>query len=235
MMTGMKRLVVGDIHGCLHELLGLLDRAGLGPGDEVISLGDLVDRGPESAEVVDFVRRSSGWRVIKGNHEHKHLDIALGRIEPSLSQVLARRQFDLEAYAKALAFFEGLLLFIDLPEACLIHGCLEPGKLPAEQRPETLLGLMSAESYLHRNFPAPWYDLYEGEKPVVAGHHDYSKQGKPLVINDRVFLVDTGCCYGGALTGLILPEFRLVSVPSRRNHWAIAVQQSRAEWHNLNR
>ena len=39
-----------------------------------------------------------------------------------------------------------------------------------------------------------------------------------------MYLIDTGCCDGKALTGLLLPEFRLVSAPAQRNHWGIALQ-----------
>jgi len=43
----MKRLIVGDIHGCYEEFASLLDKAGWSPGDEIIALGDIVDRGPD--------------------------------------------------------------------------------------------------------------------------------------------------------------------------------------------
>jgi len=39
-------------------------------------------------------------------------------------------------------------------------------------------------------------------------------------VRDRVFGVDTGACHGLALTGLLLPARRLVSVPARADHWA---------------
>ena len=39
--------IIGDIHGCYTELLDLLDKAGVGDDDLVVSVGDLVDRGPE--------------------------------------------------------------------------------------------------------------------------------------------------------------------------------------------
>ena len=51
------------------------------------------------------------------------------------------------------------------------------------------------------------------------GHLDYSGKREPLVYGDRVFGLDTSCCVGGALTGLLLPEFRFISVPSHANYW----------------
>jgi len=47
-------LVIGDIHGCYAELLDLLDRAGLGTGDWILAVGDVLDRGPDSQQVLDF-------------------------------------------------------------------------------------------------------------------------------------------------------------------------------------
>jgi len=221
----MKRLIVGDIHGCFDEFQRLLDQAGLADDDGIIALGDLVDRGPDSPRVVDFFRNHPRARSLMGNHEWKHLLVRRGQMDPAPSQELARHQFTTEGYADALRWFETLPPSIALPEALLIHGCLDPAKPLAEQRPETLLGTLSAEGYLRRHYPQPWYELYEGPTPLVAGHHDYSRAGRPLVIRDRVFLIDTGCCYGRALTGLLLPDFRLLSVPSRRNYWGLAVQR----------
>jgi serine/threonine protein phosphatase 1 len=221
----MKRLIVGDIHGCYAEFQALLDQAGLADDDEIIALGDLVDRGPDSPRVVDFFQNHPRARSLMGNHEWKHVQIRRGQAEPAPSQTLAREQFTTERYAYALRWFEELPTSIGLPEALLIHGCFDPTSSLAGQRPDTLLGTMSAEAYLRRHYPHPWFELYQGPRPLVAGHHDYSKVGKPLVIRDKVFLIDTGCCYGRALTGLLLPDFRLLSVPSRRNYWGLAVQR----------
>lgn len=44
----MQTLVIGDIHGCYIELQALLEKAGLNEGDSIISVGDFVDRGPET-------------------------------------------------------------------------------------------------------------------------------------------------------------------------------------------
>ena len=46
----MKTLVIGDIHGCLSTLKALIAKAG--PVDSIISVGDLIDRGPDSFGVI---------------------------------------------------------------------------------------------------------------------------------------------------------------------------------------
>ncbi len=65
----------------------------------------------------------------------------------------------------------------------------------------------------------PWYEEYAFEKPLIAGHRDYLGNGQPFVYKDLVYGIDTSCCQGGRLTGLLLPSFRFVSVPSRFDHW----------------
>lgn len=47
-----RRIILGDVHGCHQELLALCDLLALTSDDVLISVGDLVDRGPESVEVV---------------------------------------------------------------------------------------------------------------------------------------------------------------------------------------
>ncbi len=77
----VKTLIVGDIHGCWSEFQSLLDRAALGTDDQIISIGDMVDRGPESPRVLEFFRDTPNARAIMGNHEMKHIHAAGGETE----------------------------------------------------------------------------------------------------------------------------------------------------------
>jgi hypothetical protein len=198
----MKTLVIGDIHGCYVELLELLDQAGLADDDRIIALGDIVDRGPDSSAVLDFFRSHPNALSIMGSHERKHIRASLGEIEPSIAQTLTRQQFSEQAYSEAVTFMKEFPMYVEIPEAILFHGLLEPGISLEEQRETVLVGSMSGEHHMKRHYNCAWYELYSGEKPIIAGHHDYSKVGKPTVYRDRVFLIDTGCCFGGNLTAL---------------------------------
>ncbi len=224
----MRRLIVGDIHGCWAELQDLLDEAGLAGGDEIIAIGDLVDRGPDSARVVEFFRSRPGARSILGNHERRHVRALRGEVELALSHRLARRQLG-DSYVEAVGFMATLPLFLELPEAILAHGFWEPGVPLAEQKEAILVGTMSGESYLSKRHGRAWWGPYDGPKPLIVGHHDYMHDGHALIHRERVFGIDTGCCYGGALTGLVLPEFRVVSVRSRANHWGRLCAEQREE------
>ncbi len=222
--------MVGDIHGCRMELLALLDQAGLGADDEIIALGDVVDRGPDSPGVLDILRTWPKARTLRGNHERKHIRSFRGEIAPARSQQITRIQFGEVAYPDAVAFMDTLPIYLDLPEALLVHGFWEPGVPLSQQRETVLVGTMSGQARLNFELSAePWFTRYDGPKPIIVGHLDYSGQGTPFVYHDRVFGLDTGCCTGGTLTGLLLPEFRFISVPSGADYWRVLRSASPAK------
>jgi serine/threonine protein phosphatase 1 len=213
-------LVVGDIHGCFDEFQDLLDKSGLGRRDTIIAIGDLVDRGPDPGSVLDFFRKRARASSLMGNHEHKHVRIFRGERTPSDGQIATRMQLGEAAYARACAFMSRLPLAMELPHAILAHGYFEPGVALAKQKPAVLLGSARARAEIERRLRRPWFEGYDGKKPLLVGHRDYSQTGKPFVYRDRVFALDTGCCYGRSLSGIVLPDFRLVTVRSRSNHWS---------------
>ncbi len=216
----MQQLIIGDIHGCHDELQELLDRAGLGAGDEIIALGDAVDRGPDSVGVLALLREHPGASSIQGNHERKHVRSFAGELCPALSQQITRRQLGEAAYPRACAFMAAMPRHRLLDEALLVHGFWEPGVALDDQRDTVVIGTLSGQRHLDRTLERPWYELYDGDRPLICGHHDYLRSGQPLVYRDRVFGLDTSCCRGGALTGLLLPGWRIISVPARADHWS---------------
>src|SRR5918998_722468 len=69
----MRVLAIGDIHGCLHPFNDLLDWVKPDADDLVVTLGDYVDRGPDTRGVLDRLvgLKQSGMRLVclRGNHE----------------------------------------------------------------------------------------------------------------------------------------------------------------------
>ena len=72
--SGGSLWVVGDIHGYYDSFLGLVSKLNLDDGDLVISIGDMIDGGPESVGVVDFFIENDQFLAILGNHEQMLLD-----------------------------------------------------------------------------------------------------------------------------------------------------------------
>lgn len=223
----MQTLVIGDIHGCYDEFQSLLDKAGLTKDDSIVSVGDCVDRGPNTPAVLSFFMEKPNTRLIMGNHERKHVRADRHEVKLARSQKISRIQFG-DTYPDALAFMSELPLYLDLPDALIVHGYFEPGLPLSEQRATVLCGTMGGDNYLRARYDRPWYELYDGGKPLLVGHHNYSNTDQPFVYQDHVFGLDTDCVTGKALTGLVLPSFKIVSVPSQANYWA-QVRQTYSE------
>lgn len=211
--------IIGDIHGCHAELMALLDRAGISDDEVIVSVGDLVDRGPEPGAVLDFFRGRASAVVLCGNHERKHIRNVL-----SYSQQVTRAQLG-DRYASDVAWMAGLPYHLETDDVRVVHFGLYPG-VPLGEVPEDVrAGTTSGEARLRERYgERPWWDLYEDDVVVVFGHAVFTPE--PLVVRDRVFGIDTGACHGHRLTGLKLPERQLFSVPAREDHW----KRTRAAW-----
>ncbi|MDO8805531.1 MAG: metallophosphoesterase [Elusimicrobiota bacterium] len=216
-----RTLIIGDAHGCLHEVRQLIKQASFERSGDVIFLGDLVDRGPDTPgllEYFDFHRPR--FRAVMGNHELKHINHFEKGAPLALSQKLVKRLMTKDEYTYAVWLMRSFCRYIDLGPALLVHGFFAPGVPLERQEDKTLLGVLSKERELEKKYqPRPWFEFYDGPKPLIVGHKVYNGDA-PLIWNQKVFGLDTGCVFGGRLTGLILPEWELVSVPAERNYWA---------------
>jgi serine/threonine protein phosphatase 1 len=176
----MQTLVIGDIHSCYIELQALLEKAGLNDGDSILAVGDIIDRGPETPQVLEFFQQAPNARVLMGNHERKHVRAARHEVKLSISQQINRQQLG-SAYTEAVTWMGILPLFIELAEAVVVHGYLEPGIPLAQQNPSVVCGTMGGDKILRERYDRPWYEMYAGDKPVIVGHHNYTKTDQPFV------------------------------------------------------
>jgi serine/threonine protein phosphatase 1 len=216
-----RTVVVGDIHGCFEELLALCDAVDLRAEDLLVSVGDLVDRGPAPGEVVRFFRERPNSVVVMGNHERKHV-----RGVFSYAQEITRLQLG-DGYAEAVEWMRTLPYFFENEHVRVVHAALVPGLPLDAQREEILCGSTSGERALATLLdPAGghWHEHYTDPKPVAFGHHVTGRE--PLLRDGRVFGLDTGACHGWNLTAVRLPGGTVHAVPARADHWA----DSRRRW-----
>ncbi|WP_035245341.1 metallophosphoesterase family protein [Desulfogranum mediterraneum] len=212
-----RTIVIGDIHGCLESLNTLLEQLS-DRADTFIFLGDYVDRGPCSREVVERILRlrREHPRVItlQGNHDLMFLHFLEGR-DPSMflrfggSQTLASYQLQARTAGPAeaippdhLHFFRSLPLYYEDQHALYVHAGLQPGCHLSLQRAEWCL-------WAREEFLATSFDF---GKPVIFGHTPFDR---PLLAANKIG-IDTGAVYGGTLTALLLPERQFISVPGER-------------------
>lgn len=205
-----RTLIVGDLHGCLAELRALLDELRFEPAsDRLICVGDLVGKGPDGAGVVRFFREG-GHESVLGNHDDKLLRWRAGTSKKPLRGAHA-------AHAAALSdadweWLAALPLWIDVPEhgVLVIHGGLVPGVPIDEQQRQDLLLMRSLRpdgtgSSELGDGPL-WASRWRGPPKVIFGHDAITGlQRWRWAIG-----LDTGACYGGHLSALVLPEGRIV-------------------------
>lgn len=134
-------IIVGDVHGCSREFLALLEALDYEPGpDMLVSVGDLVDKGPDSIRAAEMVFDAVGdptlasrgnhdedalraWRFWRDNkpipNEKKHGWVR--DMSPELARKLARMPFSitLEAYGSAIVH-AGVLLNVPLRQQRLV-------------------------------------------------------------------------------------------------------------------
>ncbi len=172
----MNRPFMNNIYGCYRELAALIEKAGLSLRDRIISLGDMLDRGPDSKPATDFFIKNEQACSLLGNHEHKHLLCHQGIVPPSTAQEITRQEFSRTGYEGLIQWLRKLPVYMDTEPALLIHGFLEPGVPLDRQKKQVLLGTRNGEQYLKKQYNKPWYDLCDPEKPIIAGHRDISQK-----------------------------------------------------------
>ncbi len=229
--------IIGDVHGCHAELLALLGRlgyeTGVSPvahpdGRRAVFVGDLVDRGPGVADVLDLVMsmvEAGSALCIQGNHENK-LRRALGRRNVQVTHGLAESLEQLEARgpefnARVADFLDGLIshYVLDGGDLVVAHAGLPEryhGRSSGRVRSLALYGDTDGESDAY-GLPVryPWADDYRGTAAVVYGHTPVMT---PRWVNNTLCL-DTGAVFGGELSALRWPEKELVSVPAAQVYY----------------
>jgi hypothetical protein len=217
--TVPSTIVIGDVHGCADELEALLRACGCGPQDEVVLVGDLVAKGPDSRGVLAIVREL-GARAVRGNHDEHLLRYrrALDAGESPKTLGPDHAQVARELDEQDWALLAALPFYLRLPalNAIVVHAGLLPA-IPLEQQDPDLLMNMRAirpdgSGSRRAQDGVPWASLWPGPELVLFGHNAAAGlQHHPYAIG-----LDTGCVYGRQLTACLLPEQRLVSVPARR-------------------
>ncbi len=233
--------IIGDVHGCIEELLELLQKLGyvveIGDGRytvqppegrKLIFVGDLVDRGPATPEVLRLVSGMVGAGAafcVPGNHDVKLVKALRGR-DVKLTHGLAdsMRQLEKEPpeFRHEMAkFLDGLISHYVFDDGKLVvaHAGLKEsmqGRGSGGVREFALFGETTGET---DEFGLPvrhnWAADYRGKALVVYGH---TPQPEPLWLNNTVN-IDTGCVYGGSLTALRYPEREFVSVRARATYY----------------
>src|SRR3954465_1557401 len=170
--TAPRTLVIGDVHGCLEELRALIQKAGVTADDDVVFVGDLVAKGPDSVGVVAWARER-GAAAVLGNHDDHVLQARAGNVHAKehhqkVAAALSATDADwLAARALWLRVGAGGNAHV------VIHGGMVAGVPVEKQHRDHLLAMRSITSDGHpskRIEGTPWAALWLGPEHVVFGH-----------------------------------------------------------------
>ncbi len=216
---------ISDVHGCYDELMALYKQLPINPKkDQLIILGDHIDRGPKSKQVVNqlikWKAKYPHWQFLYGNHEDLMLDALVygGRIYNSFDlwyQQGGRETFfsyvpkSLTRYEKSivqikdvipvehLEFLMTLPRYYETEDYIFVHGGLKPGLKPEENDPQDLIWVR--DEFIDSD--------YDWGKKVIFGHsadgrgnYNWKRFGMKYIpfepiIRDNKIGIDTACCY----------------------------------------
>lgn len=200
----MRTLAIGDIHGCNTALTALLKQVEIQPNDKLIFIGDYIDRGPASRQVIETLlelRRLHSPIFLRGNHEVMMLDAREDSHKENLWQSYGGLE-TLSSYGAHFQpnwssviphghwqFLEWTFRFFETDSHIFVHACLDPDLEMADQ-PDWLLFWESLDRL----------KSHRSGKKIICGHTpDRSGQIKDLGF---AICIDTGPANGGWLTCL---------------------------------
>jgi serine/threonine protein phosphatase 1 len=204
----MRTLAIGDIHGCLRAFDLLLEQVEPQPGDLVVTLGDYIDRGPDSKGVLDrLIALCERTRLVplKGNHDvmmlaaredQEHFDewLSCGGKQALESYRAGNdwRTFARDISARHWRFLEDdCVAYHESNTHFFVHANVHP-HLPIAEQPEYML-------YWERLEESEW-ESHESGKTMICGH-SVQRSGRPLVL-DSAICIDTWVYGEGWLTCL---------------------------------
>jgi serine/threonine protein phosphatase 1 len=200
----MRTLAIGDIHGCRRALTTLLQGVKPVKNDQLIFLGDYVDRGPDSPGVINTLlslQTRCKTIFLRGNHEAMMLDAresflksdiwqGCGGFETVSAYGAARRtDWSSSVPAAHWLFLEKTIRTFETPKHIFVHASVDPA-LDLDEQPDWIVFWEYFENL------AP----HKSGKKVVCGHTP-QPNGFPEDIGYGV-CIDTGCVYGRWLTCL---------------------------------
>ena len=220
-MIGSRIMAIGDVHGQYEKLKTLMRRIKFDPAQDIlVFLGDLMDRGPESLQCLDYVmhfqkQHPEAVICLMGNHEREMLDYfdALAKTRDELDVRLLNRtsqwlvyggdktlpqlqELGPKALRHRLDYVRNLPLYYRIGDYYFCHAGVKPG-VPLDQQQEKDLIWIRDE----------FYNGYNGKETVIVGHtpiqnlqymfKDIAWDKYPVIRENNIILCDTGAYMEG--------------------------------------
>ena len=220
-MIGSRIMAIGDVHGQYEKLKTLMRRIKFDPAQDIlVFLGDLMDRGPESLQCLDYVmhlqkQHSEAVICLMGNHEREMLDYfdALAKTRDELDVRLLNRtsqwlvyggdktlpqlqELGPKALRHRLDYVRNLPLYYRIGYYYFCHAGVKPGVPLGQQQEKDLIWIRDE-----------FYNGYNGKETVIVGHtpiqnlqymfKDIAWDKYPVIRENNIILCDTGAYMEG--------------------------------------
>lgn len=220
-----RMLAISDIHGSIVQLTKLLKKVDYNPNqDQLILVGDYVDRGPDSKAVLEKVKqlKAEGAIVLRGNHDDMFVGAyynqpkawdrwerngaihTLKNYDPTIETMQVP---DNPLFAEHVKLIESFDYYYETDDYIFVHAGVVPGVSLEETDPFDLV-------WIREKF----HDNYSGDKTVIFGHtptyylHDDKNNHNVYFGENNIIGIDGGAVYGGQLNCLELPSKKVYSV-----------------------
>ena len=224
---GRDLLIVGDVHGCVDELKELIETNFINSENTcVIFVGDLVNKGPKSPEVVEYVKKNS-WYSVRGNHDEismKEWTQSKDGKEPP-----AKLKWVENLPKESLDWLHERPYIIHIPSRMIVivHAGLLPENPLENQDPDTLMHIRCVKQngsghwewtrkYLEEEEEdyKLWGKMWSGPEHVYFGHDARRLYQK----HKHATGLDTACVYGIELTAVYPLTGRTIKVSAHQNY-----------------
>ena len=198
-------IIIGDVHGCYKTLVALLDKL---PKDRNITfVGDLIDRGPGSKEIVKLVREND-YRCVRGNHEDMAKNNPTDWLKHGGMQTFNSYGDDEKQWEDDLEWLNNLPLSLEFPDLkdeenrvlLVTHssaGCCWDLDKEGIEFPHTIMWNRKAPEA-----PEGYYNVF-GHTPQMEGG---------ALVGEDYANIDTGVYFeNGILTAMLFPEKKLIT------------------------
>ncbi|WP_342471744.1 AAA family ATPase [Metasolibacillus sp. FSL H7-0170] len=238
--------IIGDIHGCYDEMMALIKKLGYieenglykhPEGRKLISVGDIMSRGPKSLATMQFWLRqiesglsymtdsNHGWKIARWL-DGKSVQLAHGdeMVEQEMQHFEQQHGANdtaqlKERLAKMLLHAPSHYIILEngIGKAIVTHAGIKDhyiGKNSPRIRDFCRYGDVIGTSDTGRPIRADWYTNHQTSELIIWGHEP---KLKPLKINNTIN-IDQGVVFGGQLTALRYPEGTLEAVDAYENY-----------------
>lgn len=222
----MRTILIGDIHGCYDEFMALLKKTEYDKdNDRLILLGDFIDKGPKSFEIIDYLAKlkkkvNDKLIIIEGNHEYEYLYTGFNLVLRFLLFCLGRKNTkkSFNNNNQKLNYYDDFLLenmqdYYEEEDFQACHASIKKNNIKENSKYTLVVnrfntynskykGKLTITGHLGLNKPLYFPGNGKHEELTYGVTQDLPKTG--------IICIDTGCYHGNKLTAMIIEDDKYI-------------------------